>query len=135
MERDLIELSELRIGSILLYKGNYVYVSFLSMDIDDEYTDLIGITELGKTSNEKVDWNRALYNDLKRVPLKGLQLKIPTYFSYGENHNVFINTETGLVEVEQYGEGREALSHIVFLHDLQGLHYFLTGKELSVAKS
>lgn len=135
MERDLIELAELRIGSVLFYKDKYVYVSFLSMDIDDEYTDLIGVTELGKTSNEKMDWNQALYNDLKRVPLKGLQIKIPSSFSYGENHTVFIDIEKGIVEAEQYGEGREVLSHIVYLHDLQGLHYSLTGKELSVAQS
>ena len=135
MEEDLIELSELRIGSILLYNGNYVYVSFLSLDIDDEYKDLIGLTELGKTSNEKMDWNRALCNDLKRVPLKGLQLTIPLSFSYCEKNTVYIDIEKGVVEVEKYGEGRETLSHIIFLHDLQGLHYFLTQKELSVTKS
>lgn len=63
---DVIELKELRIGSILLYKGELHFVSMLSMDIDDEYQDMIGVTPLGKQSGEKADWNRT---DLKRIPL------------------------------------------------------------------
>lgn len=66
---NLIELPELRIGNILLYKGELHYVSHLSMDIDDEYQDIIGVTPLGKSTGEKADWNRALVKDLRRVPI------------------------------------------------------------------
>jgi hypothetical protein len=65
----VIELRELRIGNLLTYKGKLVYVTSLSLDVDDESEDTIGFCEYGKARNEHAEWNRALYNDLKRIPI------------------------------------------------------------------
>ena len=65
----LIVLGELRIGNYLLYKGEIVHVTSLSLDIDDEYEDTIGFCKLGSVSNEVAAWNRSLYTDLERIPL------------------------------------------------------------------
>lgn len=65
----IIETSELMIGSVLEYEGNPVYITNLSLDIDDEYNEIIGFCELGKTTDEVSDWNRALCGKLKPVYL------------------------------------------------------------------
>lgn len=65
----IFEPSELMIGSVLMYEGKPVYVTNLSLDIDDEYNELIGFCELGKTTDEICDWNRALSGKLKPVHL------------------------------------------------------------------
>ncbi|MDB5199139.1 MAG: hypothetical protein JWO92_1102 [Chitinophagaceae bacterium] len=69
MAEDLIDIRELRIGNILNYDSEFVHVTMLSCDIDDEYTDIIGFCKLGQTINEKSDWNRALTDKLKPVPI------------------------------------------------------------------
>lgn len=144
MEQDVtaetvIEIRELRIGNILSYKGEYVHVTNLSCDIDDEYTDLIGFCKIGETTNEKCDWNRALFQDLERVKLtteilkrigfvvkgESLVLEIGDYLylstiKSGSGVKVFTNSE------HQTGSSIEYL----YLHEIQNIHYLLAGQEL-----
>ena len=65
----VINIRELRIGNELLYKGEAVYVSFLSLDIDDEYQDLLGFVKHASSSGETMDWVRTLYPDIQPIPL------------------------------------------------------------------
>ena len=62
-----IEPEELRLVNLLLYKGELVYVSALSYDIDDKYQELIGVTPFGRTSAEVYKWNREFGGDLQRI--------------------------------------------------------------------
>lgn len=71
----LIDPKELRIGNILEYENDLVHVTSLSLDIDDEYQELIGFCKLGKDTDETVDWNRALCARLKPVPLTPVILR------------------------------------------------------------
>lgn len=141
-QKPLIELKELRIGNILLYKGKYVHVTSLSMDIDDEYQDTIGFCELGETSNEKSDWNRALYLDLDRVPLTlGLLQKCGFSLNRWENYEhgslpIEIAYSNGVfsVTVPCYRcDGSTELCNVSYIHHFQNLYYFFSGgKELGV---
>lgn len=137
--KELIELSELKIGNYLLYKGEVVHVTSLSLDIDDEYEDTIGFCKLGSISNEIAAWNRALANDLERIPLtEEWIIKLGVHFNYGYEFagkfNLFI--ERGepvcVVSLEQYSEGREPLSDMKYVHKFQILFAALIGKELKV---
>lgn len=135
----LIELSELRIGNYLLYKGNVVYVTSLSMDIDDEYEDQIGFCKLGETSNEHSAWNRSLYKDLERISITeewiiklGLQVNYGYEFAKIFNLYIDLTDDKCLVSLEQYSEGREPLPQIRFVHQLQELFKALIGIELKV---
>lgn len=139
--KDLIELSELKIGNYLLYKGEIVHVTSLSLDIDDEYEDTIGFCKLGETSNEVAAWNRSLYNDLDRIPLtEDWIIKFRLHFNYGYEFagkfNLFI--ERGepvcIVCLEQYSEGREPLPEIKYVHQFQNLYSALFGKELKAVQ-
>ena len=140
----IIDIRELRIGNYLLYDGKIVHVTLLSMDIDDEYEESIGFCELGKTTNEKADWNRALCDKLDRIPLrpewldrlgvsfgKGLGYGYP----FAENFNLYLTQRPwNAVEctVMQYSEGDELLQHIKYVHQLQNLYFSLTGEELTI---
>lgn len=135
--KELIELSELRIGNNLLYKGEIVHVTSLSMDIDDEYEDIIGFCKLGEVSNEIAAWNRSLYNHLDRIPLtEDWVIKFRLHFNYGYDFagkfNLFIEHGEPVCRVclEQYSEGREALLDIKYVHQFQNLFSALFGKEL-----
>jgi hypothetical protein len=137
--KELIELSELRIGNYLLYKGNVVYVTSLSMDIDDEYEDQIGFCKLGETSNEHSAWNRSLYKDLERIPITkdwiiSLGLQVNYGYEFAKIFNLYIDLidDKCLVSLEQYSEGREPLPQIRFVHQLQELFKALMGIELKV---
>jgi hypothetical protein len=137
--KELIELSELKIGNYLLYKGEIVHVTSLSMDIDDEYEDIIGFCKLGEISNEVAAWNRSLYNDLERIPLtEDWAIKLAVHFNYGyefaSNFNLYLmnGDHHCLVYLEQYGEGRELLPDIKYVHQFQTLFAALIGKELKV---
>jgi hypothetical protein len=61
----MIDISHFRLRNIIDYKGETHYVSMLSLDIDDEYTDNIGVTPYGKTTGEKVDWINAFGEDIQ----------------------------------------------------------------------
>lgn len=137
--KELIELSELKIGNYLLYKGEIVYVTLLSLDIDDEYEDTIGFCRLGTTDHERSDWNRALVNDLERIPFTyewatKLQLRFNDGYEFAGIFNLFI--EYGepccYVSLEQYSEGREPLPHIKYVHQVQELFSVLIGQELKI---
>lgn len=137
--KELIKLSELKIGNYLLYKGEIVHVTSLSLDIDDEYEDTIGFCKLGETSNEVAAWNRSLYNDLERIPLtQEWIIKFQLHFSYGYEFagifNLFIEYGEPICSIclEQYSEGREPLPEIKHVHQFQNLFSALIGKELKV---
>lgn len=135
--KELIELSELKIGNYLIYKGEAVHVTSLSLDIDDEYEDIIGFCKLGSISNEFAAWNRALANDLERIPLTYEWIvKLGVHFNYGYEFagkfNLFIEYGDPIctVSLEQYSEGREPLPDIKYVHQFQVLFSALIGKEL-----
>lgn len=137
--KELIKLSELKIGNYLLYKGEIVHVTSLSLDIDDEYEDTIGFCKLGETSNEVAAWNRSLYNDIERIPLtQEWIIKFQLHFSYGYEFagifNLFIEYGEPICSIclEQYSEGREPLPEIKHVHQFQNLFSALIGKELKV---
>lgn len=135
--KELIELSELKIGNYLLYKGEVVHVTSLSLDIDDEYEDTIGFCKLGSISDEIAAWNRALAHDLERIPLTYEWIvKLGVHFNYGYEFagkfNLFIEYGDPIctVSLEQYSEGREPLPDIKYVHQFQVLFSALIGKEL-----
>lgn len=135
--KELIELSELKIGNYLMYKGEIVHVTSLSLDIDDEYEDQIGFCKLGSTSNEFAAWNRSLYNDLERIPLTyEWVVRLGVHFNYGYEFarvfNLYIEHGEPICKVylEQYSEGREHLQGIEYVHQFQVLFAALIGKEL-----
>lgn len=139
--KELIELSELKIGNYLLYKGEIVHVTSLSLDIDDEYEDTIGFCKLGETSDEVAAWNRSLYNDLERIPLtEDWIIKFRLHFNYGYDFagkfNLFIEHGEPVCHVclEQYSEGREPLPDINHVHRFQNLFAALMGKELKATQ-
>lgn len=136
---DLIELQELRIGNLLDYKGKFHYVSTLSLDLDDEYQETIGICELCKRSGEKVDWNRALVHDLKRVPITDeLLVRLglnKNDYSVGytikdEGWRICIEKEMDHFSISVQDEYQIAI--VKYLHELQNIAYLLTGKELTI---
>lgn len=142
---DLIELKELRIGNILMYKEKYVYVSQLSMDIDDEYEDIIGITEVGRSSGEIADWNRTLYGDLKRVPIAPPLLTMCGFVNIGSDDfhkddlwsipdSDYKYCEGGWVvdNAGYYGHFCDLGHDVKNLHSLQNLFFLLEGKELNI---
>jgi len=137
--KELIELAELKIGNCLLYKGEIIHITSLSLDIDDEYEDTIGFCKLGEISNEIAAWNRSLYNDLERIPLtEEWIIRFQLHFNYGYEFagkfNLYI--EKGEPDcricLEQYSEGREPLPDIKYVHQFQILFAALIGKELKV---
>lgn len=153
----IIDIRDLRIGNYLLYDWKIVHVTFLSMDIDDEYEESIGFCELGKTTNEKADWNRALCDKLDRIALtaewlerfgfefKGF-LKVNDYESETqftlrqneENYTCSVVTSDygGFVEchwrVRVDGDILYMRTKLEFVHQLQNLFYLLTGEELAI---
>lgn len=139
--KPLIELSELKIGNYLLYKGDVVHITSLSLDIDDEYEETIGFCKLGESSNEIAAWNRSLYNDLERIPLtEEWVINFRLHFNYGYEFakifNLYIEHDEPncSVYLEQYSEGREPLPHIKYVHQFQNLYSALIGKELKVVQ-
>jgi len=150
--KELIELPELKIGNYLLYKGEIVHVTSLSLDIDDEYEDTIGFCKLGETSNEIAAWNRALANDLERIPitqeyLYKLGFEKSTTSPYNDCEAFIIFKDAGRL-VWCAGDIFKPLSHgfvritnydiisnpnpIKYIHCLQNLIHGLTGQELKV---
>jgi hypothetical protein len=126
----MIEVRQLRIGNILNYKGELHHVTSLSLDIDDEYQDLIGITPLGKWSGEKQDWNRAFGDDLKpesitsgwlsRLGLNGyISKKIVGAYS------ITIPVLPAIIETVSIQSPQN-------IHQLQNLYFALTGEELTI---
>lgn len=144
--KELIELSELKIGNYLLYKGEIVYVTLLSLDIDDEYEDTIGFCKLGEASNEITEWNRTLVNDLKRIPLTPKLLERCGFINGGSHdggnsswrHPDFpfgLTDTNGAPGFSVYYFDDNHCSYpaeVDFVHQLQILFSALTGKELKI---
>jgi hypothetical protein len=147
----LLEPKDLRIGNILLYKGEYVHVTTLSMDIDDEYQETIGFCKVGETTNEIADWNRALCVDLSPVEITPeiLEKSCDSFFPGGENPfyifkvnkqgELVIFTGTSLVgqangidKNDFYFSFNGVLIILKYLHQIQNLIFSLAGKELKV---
>lgn len=144
--KDLIELSELKIGNYLLYKGEIVHITSLSLDIDDEYEDTIGFCKLGETSNEVAAWNRALYNDLDRIPFTEDWL-LKCGFINGGSHDGgdsswrhpdfpfgLTNTNQAAGFSAYYFDDNNCVypADADYVHQFQNLFSALTGKELKL---
>jgi hypothetical protein len=138
---ELIELQELRIGNILSYKGELHYVSFLSLDIDDEYQEIIGVTPLGQRSGEKSDWNRAMIGDLLRVQLTDewlLKFKFEPMAQDEEDNEIY---SYGDFEITKSLSSNEfwldanivTPDRIKYVHQIQNIHFALTGTELAIS--
>lgn len=151
---DLIDITTLRLRNILSYKGDLVYVSMLSLDIDDEYTELIGITPFGKTIGEKVEWIRSFGHDLKPVELTE-DLLLKAGFNKYEGYDYWTSKpqnrvpiyENGVVNiifsggeysyfVDAYDGGTSTdKQHVIDVeseHQIQNLYFALSGKELII---
>jgi hypothetical protein len=144
----VIELSELRIGNLLEYKGELVKVTSLSCDIDDEYEDQICFVRFGTSTNEKGGWNRSLVNDLKRIPLTPELLERCGFESDKHGRWTGPQFETGNTiqwfEIEEdkkkgfyWLRGSEWVMGrpFQFLHQLQNLYNSLTGEELTIKEA
>jgi hypothetical protein len=140
----MIEITTLRLGNILLYKGEPHYVSMLSLDIDDEYQELIGVTPLGKRTGEKSDWIRAFgTNELTLAPITEewlLKFGFAPYALKGwfqkeiePSLSIHINSSMQLcLYAGQYIDGEGALIETIqYVHQLQNLYFSLTGLELT----
>lgn len=142
--KESIDITTLRLGNILNYKGELHYVSMLSFDIDDEYTDLIGITPLGKRTGEKSEWIRAFGYDLKHeqlseewllkfgfkpYALKGwFELRLDEHLSIHVNSFMQVCLYAG-----EYIDGEGALiESIKYVHQLQNLYFDLQREELII---
>jgi hypothetical protein len=137
----LLEPKDLRIGNILEYKKKPVWVTNLSLDIDDEYQDKIGFCELGKTSGEISDWNRALCGDLRPIPLTPELLEKAGFEQSNEFDDTFrlgqfdLYYGKGYCEwtVDDRGDNEGTKPRLIkYLHQLQNLFFALTGEELPV---
>jgi hypothetical protein len=140
MENTVIELAELRIGNLLLYKGELVRVTLLSCDIDDEYEDQICFVKFGTSTNEKGGWNRSTANDLKRIPLTPEWLERCGFKKEGNE----IDQRTGKTiegkwRHDAYLEWPGLLylpnHELKHLHELQNLYFALTGEELTIKQT
>lgn len=144
IDESVIDLRELRIGNLLEYKGQIVEVTSLSLDIDDEYQEIIGFCEYGKHSNEHADWNRSLYNDLKRISLSpnwlakcgfGWDAEEQVYYIQVGN-NVCIEYDTdfncSIVPETWRGHPLPIWGDNKYLHKLQNIYFDNTGEELKI---
>lgn len=136
----VIDIRELRIGNYLEYDGKIVHVTMLSCDIDDEYNEQICFCELGKDTDEKGDWNRALADKLNRIILTppllvkcGFRLQNPlelettnTWFKEGMNE--FLSYHYDGYWIYQSTKPRI----IKYFHQVQNLYFALTGEELKL---
>lgn len=143
----MIEITALRIGNILEYKREPHYVSMLSLDIDDEYTELIGVTPLGKRSGETSDWIRA-FEDLSPMKMSEKWLsgfdkswtfddrvsmdKVPLYSL--DDFNVMLSKGAYWYATRQYDGGTHdpfgLVTELEFVHELQNAFFALNKKEL-----
>lgn len=134
----IIEPKDLRIGNVLLYKGRYVHVTMLSMDIDDEYQETIGFCKLGKHTNEICDWNRALCADLKTVPLTTEILQKVGFIIVMDEDGQAALIQRGKNKIDGVWIKRKGFKidgpylYINHLHQLQNLYFALTGEELKI---
>lgn len=146
----VIDIRELRIGNYLEYDGKIVHVTMLSADIDDEYNEQICFCELGKNTDEKGDWNRALCDKLRRIIITPewmdkfgfITLDAETDIviwglddnSNGEEFSIEsdgLDSPTPLYFAYDLGYG-EKRKEIKYVHQLQNLYFWLMDKELII---
>lgn len=141
----IIELSELRIGNYLEYKGEIVHVTMLSLDIDDEYQDIIGFCKLDSFSNEHSDWNRALAATLNRIPITPEWLMKLGFISTGsgdDNHiatlwkhrlTEYLYCEDGqlVFNGREYSNWHD-IGNVKYVHELQNLFFAIVNAELTI---
>jgi hypothetical protein len=133
----VIDLQELRIGNLLEYRGELVSITMLSMDIDDEYNELIGFVKYGTCSNEHAEWNRALALDLKRIPLTSEWLERCGFKNEGKSVYVKDHFKIGVSDQGGanwvfYFDRHLSVSQCAYLHQLQNLYFLLMGQELTI---
>lgn len=152
-----IVIEQFRIGNIVIYDGAPHYVSHLSLDIDDEYQDLIGVTPLGKSSGEKAGWNResVIYDHLQPIPITEEWLikfgftdnpiawhKDISTFPLKEFMVISVSLNQGVMircgDLNRWREADDVISIIntdikgpLYVHQLQNLYFALTGEELT----
>jgi len=132
----MIEVNDLRIRNILLYKDKYHYVSSLSLDIDDEYEDLIGIVESGKNTNEICQWNRSYGEDLIAAPITEAILKKAGFsgLNFWHKKGFFwrINIRGPKFYMVMDEDDIANWIELQYVHQLQNLYYALTNEELVI---
>lgn len=149
--KEPISIRQHRIGNILNYKGRPCYVSFLSLDIDDEYEDQIGVVELGKTTYEISGWNREkkIYDHLEPVPLTEDWLIKMGFIADTTVWNVWRKDEVALIKKgifvdvaffdflfnDDHKNGTASAVSLMFVHQLQNLYYALKKEELTIPEN
>lgn len=140
MSNEVIEIKSLRIGNLLIYNGDLIHVTSLSLDIDDEYEETIGFCKYGETSNEHGGWNRSLCLDLSPIQLTPEWLERLGFTKDDDE----VDQKTGrTVEGRWRHEGYLEWPGLYYLpdyelkhlHQLQNLYFALTGEELPIKVS
>jgi hypothetical protein len=136
----IIDPRELRIGNYLSYEGKIVHVTMLSLDIDDEYQEIISFCDFGKDTDEKGDWNRALFGKLNRIPLTAEWLTKLGFDDQGKNvftrgHIKIGVSDNGGANWVFYFEQHLSLHTMSFVHQLQNLYFALTCEELTIKET
>lgn len=142
IDNRVIELTELRIGNFLLYKGDLVCVTMISCDIDDEYQETIGFVKFGTSSKETANWNRSLVEDLKRIAITPEWLEslgfVKEYSAYLQG-GIYMYEGPGYWNNQKgwpVGLRDEISMRIVrcvdYVHQLQNLYFSLIGEELPI---
>lgn len=123
--KEIINPRSLRLGNVLQYDEKLVDITNLSLDIDDEYTEMIGFCELGKSTGETFDWNRALAGKLRPIPLTPEILE-KCGFSKCE-----CGGWRGVIHISKMMIVKDGIE-MKSLHQLQNYVYALTNTELKI---
>lgn len=142
----IFEPDELMIGSILKHQGKYVHITSLSLGIDGEYQEEIGFCNIGKTTDEVCNWNRALCDKLSPVYLSNdiltnLGFRFDRVKGFNETDGQWWLSPEGFrylfvfdksPDIKYYGPlGRS----VNYLHELQLLNFALRGQHLKIGPS
>ena len=119
-----LKANELRIGNLVMHDGNTYTVT--GIDIGR-----VWISRIIETGSET---KLADINELHPILLDIVPnlIKKVDGTSFGSQLNFTIWVELEGVMLEQYGEGRELISHIKHIHQLQNIYFALTGEELTI---
>jgi len=129
--------AELRLGNLLHYKGSIVHVTSISLDIDDEYQSLIGVCDIGQSTDEKIE-NETIFEP---IPMTVEWLERCEFVKDGavENGHYRRNGVYLFEDDELPGLFHDILAkfngkrtEIKYLHQLQNLYHALTGEELKI---
>lgn len=136
---ELIDIKELRIGNLLSYDNKVVYITSLSMDIDDEYEDQIGFCNVGESSNEKGGWNRSLVDKLAPIPITpellgrcGFKKLNAGWINDSGSLTFYVKSQDANGYYKMAYGTRNYNARFLFVHQLQNLYFALTGEELTI---